>query len=166
MLEWSTGRLRDRNRFDGTVRSLSRRYQTDPESPFNRRLKHTTREKDTHVLTLIGKAFGDRTLPSLKLADFWRWYDAAKKPKAPGKPQRVRRAWGIMKKLRELFSYGVAAELAGCVRVRDILAEVRFPQPAWRRVTLDLEHVEAFIPKRSRWGASPWHSPPRSSSTR
>ncbi|AWB22680.1 integrase [Methylobacterium currus] len=152
MLEWSSGHLRDPNRFDGTIRSLSRRYQTDPESPFNRRLKHTTREKDAHVLTLIEKAFGDRLVPSLKLADFWRWYDAAKKPKATGQPERVRRAWGIMKKLRELFAYGVAAELDGCARVRDILAEIRFPQPARRRVTLDLEHIEAFIPKAIEMG--------------
>lgn len=152
MLEWSTGNLRDPNRFDGTIRSLSRRYQTDPESPFNRRLKHTTREKDAHVLMLIEKAFGERTVTSLKLTDFWRWYDATKKPKAPGRPERTRRAWGVMKKLREMFSYGVAAELDGCARVRDILAEVRFPQPARRRVTLDLEHVEAFIPKAIEMG--------------
>lgn len=53
-----------------------------------------TREKDAHVLTLIEKAFGDRLEPSLTLADFWRWYDPAKKPKAPGQPERVRCARG------------------------------------------------------------------------
>ncbi len=41
--------------------------------------------------------------------------------------------WGIMKKLRELFAYGVAAELNGCAGCVDILAEIRFPQPARRR---------------------------------
>lgn len=57
-----------------------------------------------------------------------------------------------MKKLCELFAYGVAAELNGCARVRDILAEIRFPQPARRRVTLDLGHVEAFITKAIEMG--------------
>lgn len=146
MLEWSSGRRRDASQFDGTVRGLSRRYQTDVASPF-RRLKHTTREKDAHVLKIIERAFGDRALSALKLDDFWRWYEAAKRPKAPGGPERVRRAWGIMKKLRELVSYGVSAELDGCARLKGILGEVRFPQPARRRVTLDLEHVEAFIAK-------------------
>ncbi|QIJ74397.1 integrase [Methylobacterium sp. NI91] len=146
MLEWSSGRGREKNRFDGTIRGLSRRYQVDEASPF-RRLKHTTREKDVHVLRIIEKAFGDRALDALKLEDFWRWYYAAKRPKSPGGPERVRRAWGIMKKLREMVSYGVSAELAGCVRVKAILTEVRFPQPARRRVTLDLAHVEAFISK-------------------
>jgi hypothetical protein len=41
----------------------------------------------------------------------------------------------------------VAAEINGCARLHTILAEVRFPQPARRRVTLDLAHVNAFIPK-------------------
>lgn len=151
MLEWSTGRGREKNRFDGTVRGLSRRYQIDEASPF-RRLKHTTREKDTHVLRIIEKAFGDRALDALKLEDFWRWYNAAKRPKSPGGPERVRRAWGIMKKFREMISYGVSAELVGCARVKAILAEVRFPQPARRRMTLDLAHVQAFIPKAIELG--------------
>ena len=151
MLDWSSGRRRNAGRFDGTVRDLSRRYQTDEASPF-RRLKHTTREKDTHVLKIIERAFGDRALSALKLEDFWRWYDAAKRPKAAGGPERVRRAWGIMKKLRELVSYGVSAEIEGCPRLKAILAEVRFPQPARRRITLDLAHVEAFIPKAIEMG--------------
>jgi hypothetical protein len=145
MLEWSFGRKRELNRFDGTIRGLSRRYQTDEASPFHKRMKHTTREKDLHVLKIIEEAFGDRALNALHLADFWRWYDAARKPKMPGGPERIRQAWGMMKKLREMFSYGVAAELPGCARLQQILLEVRFPQPARRRVTLDLAHVRSFI---------------------
>src|SRR4051794_39319142 len=53
MLEWSAGYKADRNRFDGTLRGLSRKYQTDPASPFNKKLKHTTREKDLHVLKIL-----------------------------------------------------------------------------------------------------------------
>ena len=152
MLEWSSGRTRDINRFDGSILTLSRRYQADEASPFNRRMKHTTREKDLHVLKLIERAFGARLIAGLNLGDFVRWYDAAKQPKAPGGPERVRRAWGIVKKLRELFSYGTAAELAGCARVKAILAETRFAQPERRRVTLDAAHVAAFIPKAIEMG--------------
>lgn len=59
-------------------------------------------------------------------------YDAAKKPKAPGKPERMRCAWDIGKTPREVFADGVSAELAGCARVRDIIAEIRLPQQARR----------------------------------
>lgn len=151
MLEWASGRRGGAPKFDGTIRALSHRYQTDEESPF-RRLKHNTREKDTYTLALIEEAIGVRTLASIKLADFWRWYEKAKQPKTPGGPERVRKAWGIIKKIRELLSYGVAAEIDGCARLHTILAEVRFPQPARRRVTLDLAHVEAFIPEAIKAG--------------
>lgn len=146
MLEWSSGRTRDLARFDGTIAGLSRKYQTDPASPFQR-MKYNTRHKDTYTLRLIESAFGARSLAALKIGDFYRWYDEAKKPKKPAGSERVRRAYGIVKKLRELFSYGVMAELAECTRLVSILEPARFAQPARRRVTLELHHVQAFVVK-------------------
>ena len=116
MLEWSSGRGRETARFDGTILGLSR-YQVDEASPF-KRLKHNTRAKDTYTLILIEKAFGTRSLAALKIGDFYRWYEAAKKPKAPGGSERVRRAHGIVKKLRELFAFGIMAELPECRRLK------------------------------------------------
>lgn len=144
MLEWSGRRGSETARFDGTILGLSRRYQVDEASPF-KRLKHTTRRKDTYTLVLIEKAFGTRSLAALKIGDFYRWYDAARKPKAEGTPERVRRAYGIIKKLRELFAFGIMAELPECRRLYDILEHARFAQPARRRIALELAHVEAFI---------------------
>lgn len=144
MLEWSSGRGRETNRFDGTILGLSRRYQTDEASPF-KRLKHSTRHKDTYTLHLIEKAFGTRSLAALKIDDFYRWYAAAKKPKVPGGPERVRRAYGIIKKLRELLAFGIMAELPECRRLYEVLEHARFSQPARRRVAMELAHVEAFI---------------------
>ena len=146
MLEWSDRLGYPDARFDGTIHSLSRRYQIDEASPYQR-LKHTTRRKDTYTLVLIEKAFGTRSLAALKIADFYRWYEAAKKPKAPGGLERVRRAYGIIKKLRELFAYGVMAELPECRRLYEVLEHARFRQPARRRVAMELGHVEAFIAK-------------------
>ncbi|GJE29125.1 integrase [Methylobacterium organophilum] len=151
MLEWSSGRGREKNPFHGTFRCLSRRYQTDEASPFQR-LKHTTREKDLYILKLIEDAIGDRLIAAVVLGDVWRWHKALAEAKTPGGRRRLRRAWGFMKKLREMLSYGVSAELPGCARLKAILAEVRFPQPARRRVTLDLPHVEAFIAKAIEMG--------------
>jgi hypothetical protein len=134
-----------KRRFDGTILSLSRHYQTDPASPFQR-MKHNTRHKDTYTLKIIEKAFGKRVLAALSITDFYRWYDEAKKPKVHGGPERLRKAHGIIKKLRELFSYGVMAELGACKRLSEILEHARFAQPPRRRIAMELEHVEAFIP--------------------
>jgi hypothetical protein len=151
MLEWSAGHKSDPNRFDGTLLSLSRKYQTDPASPFQR-MKHNTRYKDTYTLRIIEKAFGKRALAALRIGDFYCWYDVAKRPKAPGGRERVRKAHGIIKKLRELFAYGIMAELPQCKRLYEILEHARFAQPARRRIAMALEHVEAFIPKAIEMG--------------
>ncbi|WP_238180118.1 integrase [Methylobacterium haplocladii] len=143
-LAYAAGHARKHDRFDGTIQALSRRYQTDPASPFQR-LKHNSRSKDLYTLKLIEAGFGKRALAALKIGDFYRWYDAAKKPKGSGGPERVRRAYGIIKKLRELFAYGIMAELPECDRLYAILRHARFKQPARRRVSMELSHAEAFI---------------------
>lgn len=146
MLEWSSGRRRDPKRFDGTLLSLSRCYQVDEASPFNTNMKHNTRRAELSTLRLIERVFGARALAALRNEDFRRWYNESKKPVAPGEPERIRRAYGIIKKLRELFSYGIMAELPGCQRLHDVLSQARFSQPARRQVALHLAHVEAFVP--------------------
>jgi hypothetical protein len=85
-------------------------------------------------------------LARLGLADFRRWYDAARKPKKPGASERVRKAHGIISMARRLVAYGVAAELPECQRLHAILRVTEFEQPAQRRVKLTLEHVEALLP--------------------
>jgi hypothetical protein len=80
MLEWSSGR-RENRAFDGTVASLVHLYQTEESSPY-RELKWNTRRTYDQVLATIEKAFGKRSLTALKLDDFRRWYNEAKKPKA------------------------------------------------------------------------------------
>ncbi|MGH1569373.1 integrase [Methylobacterium sp. P31] len=151
MLAYLAGHRREKTQFNGTIRDLSSRYQTDPASPF-KRLKHNSREKDTYVLKQLERAVGDRQISAIKIGDVQRWYDVAKRPARPGGPERVRKAWGLIKKLRELCAYGVMAELPGCERLYTILRHARFPQSARRRVVMELHHVEAFIPQAVAMG--------------
>lgn len=109
--------------------------------------KWNTRRANDHILGLIEKAFGKRALSALKLGDFRRWYDEAKKPKDHGGPERIDRASKIIKQLREMFKYGTAAELAECSRLREILRNAEFQAAPRRRVTLTLEHARAFVAK-------------------
>lgn len=145
MLEWSSSRDTSRRPFDGTVASLVLHYQRDPASPYAR-LKWNTRRTYDQVLESIEKAFGARVLARLGLTDFRRWYDAARKPKTPGAPERVRKAHGIISIVRRIVAYGVAAELPECQRLQTILRATEFEQPPQRRSKLTLAHVEAFIP--------------------
>jgi len=146
MLEWASGKRTTIRTFDGTLGSLVRCYQTDEASPY-RELKWNTQRTYDQVLGVIEKAFGTRALSAIGIADFRKWYDAAKLPKSTGGPERIRKAHGIISMIRRLMAYGVAAEHAGCVRLAAVLEVSRFKQPARRRVKLELHHVEALIAK-------------------
>lgn len=146
MKSWSYGKRNAPKHFDGTILGLSRRYQTDDASPFKTH-KYNWRDRETRILKIIETAFGSRSLSTLGNTDFSRWYDAAKKPKAADGAERIDRAVKIMKLLRQMVSYGAAAELAHCERLFGILSKMRFKGPARRRVKLELHHVEAFVPK-------------------
>jgi hypothetical protein len=145
MKSWSYGKRNAPKHFDGTVLGLSRRYQTDDASPFKTH-KWNWRDRETRILKIIEAAFGSRSLSTLGNTDFSRWYDHAKRPKAAGGAERIDRAVKIMKLLRQMVSYGAAAELPHCERLFGILSKMRFKGPARRRVKLELHHVEAFIP--------------------
>jgi hypothetical protein len=151
MLEWAAGRRETHRPFDGTVASLVCYYQRDEASPY-RQLKWNTRRTYDQVLVLVTKAFGKRALTTLKIGDFYRWYQEAKKPKAPGGKERVRKAHGIIAMFRRLLRYGTIAELAECTRLAAILAQARFKQPGRRRTKLELKHVLAFVPKAIEQG--------------
>ena len=150
MKAWAGGHKRPKH-FEGTILSLSRRYQTDEASPF-RQHKWNWRDRETRILKIIEAAFGQRSLATLTNNDFKRWYDVAKKPKVAGAPERIDRAVKIMKLLRQMLSFGVAAELPHCARLCAILERMRFKGPARRRVKLELHHVEDFIPKAIEMG--------------
>ena len=148
MLEWAAGHRQDYKTFDGTLGALARRFQIDEESPVQG-WKYNTRRSQLCIVGTIERAFGARVLSALHLADFRRWYNVAKAPKKEGEPERIDRACKIMKMIREMLRYGIAAEFdqAQCIRLATILKATEFKQPKRRRTRLELTHVEAFIPK-------------------
>lgn len=144
MLAWAGGMKSSERLPDGTIAGLIRAYQCDPASPYVD-LKWNTRRTYDHDLKVLEKAVGRRALSALRIGDFRRWYDEAKKPARPDAPERVRRAHGLIAMLRRIFAYGVTAEIAECERLATILDAARFRQPARRRLRLERAHVEAFV---------------------
>lgn len=145
MLEWASGKKDTTRPFDGTVAALVRAYQRDRSSKYSR-VKWNTRRTYDQTLEIIENAFGKRALSQIGLSDFSRWYDAARKPKTPGGPERIRKAHGIIGMFRRMLSYGVAAELPECKRLKEILSNTEFEQSPRRRSKLTVDHVLAFIP--------------------
>jgi integrase len=133
---------RDPGSFDGTVRSLSRVYQTHPSSPY-KTVKDTTQRLYTQELRLIESVCGLSLLKSIKAADFTRWHSAAKgrDTNAP----RTRKAQGFIKRFRAIVSFGIVAEIAECERLQRILQNLRFEVPARRRSVLTYDMAIAII---------------------
>ena len=144
MLEWSGGAQRDMLRFDGTLRSLVRRYQLDPASPYQS-VKWNTRRTYDEILIKIDRALGERSIHAIKLEDFHRWYAEAKKPMRKDQPERITKAHNLIRMLRRLFSFGIMAELQGCKRVHEILEQAQFKAAPRRRSVLIFQHVDAFV---------------------
>lgn len=151
LLQWASGHRRDPLAFDGTFASLVKRYQLDPASPYNL-VKWNTRRTYAERLDKIERAIGARALSACGLADFRRWYDAAKRPKMPGEAERVTKAHNFIRMLRQLLAFGIAAELAECERLLTILDKTRFAGAPRRRERLELEHVRSFIAQATAAG--------------
>jgi hypothetical protein len=127
-------------KFDGTIRSLIECFRKDTTSSLHT-VKHSTRIRDYEPsLRVLEKNVGDRYLESLTASDFKRWYQQWKK-------KGHRRAAGVIKLMRLVISYGAGEKLKHCATVRLILADLKFDQPAPRKVAMTYAQCLAIVKK-------------------
>ncbi len=131
-----------------TVKDLSRLYQTHEASPF-KLVKENTLVTYLGELRLVERTVGDRTLASIKAADFRRWFNAARDSIDGG---ALRKAQGFIKRLRAIVSFGVMAEIPSCGRLKAILDEMRFEQPPRRETAITYDMVVSIIAKAHEQG--------------
>lgn len=157
MLQWIAERTgaaeAHQSAMAGSLNALIREYRLRESSPY-KAVKWNTRQTYDQVLDQIEAAVGKKKIASITLDDVVRWYDAARYPegKGRGKPDRVRKAHGMISMLRRVMSYGVAIEMPHCDRVRGILSAYRFEAPKARGAALQLAHVEAIRTKAHEAG--------------
>ncbi|AJY46256.1 integrase [Martelella endophytica] len=142
--EWLSQQDRGQNkRYDGTLRSLIRLYQTTPESPYNH-VKANTRAMYDESLGLLEKSVGARRLGKLTGLDFVRWYNNFKLPASGGKPERQRRAYKAMQLLRIVIKFGVVMNIAECFRLATILSGMEFTAPAARTKSVTYDQAQTI----------------------
>lgn len=140
MLEWSTGR-KGQVQFDGTLRSLVTRYETDPDSPY-RDLQPSTQQTYSKHLRILIASVGERRVDAVTGADVRRWF---KKMGGGGY------AYLTVSILKAVVSYGASlgAELVSpnpCTGLRAQMTAARFTQPPARDTRLSYEQLCAFRP--------------------
>ncbi|MBB2832381.1 UNVERIFIED_ORG: hypothetical protein GGD51_002510 [Rhizobium esperanzae] len=143
MLAWAANGEHAAPGYDGTLKSLSRLYQTNPDSPFHS-LKYNSRENVLKSLIIIEATVGARNVGKLLGPDFKRWHGQWGEPKAPGKPHRPWRAKHAIDAVRQLISYGVTLGFDDCFRADTILGKIRFKTPPARTSVMTAEHVAAI----------------------
>jgi hypothetical protein len=136
MRQWANGGVTDdpRSVFDGTISSLIKLYQTDPDSDFNK-IRHVSQTQYTRQLRTLDTLVGSRRVDALTFRDFLRWYEQFAAPELPGEPERRSGANGYMTRLRDVFKFGKLAlpKSSGCAAVCEILSEMEFSAGNRRR---------------------------------
>lgn len=154
MLTWAAGAPTVSATYDGTIKSLSRLYQTDEDSPY-RGLKWNSAINVTKSLKIIEGTVGARQINKLLGTDFKGWHRKWGEPASPGDRPRPWRAKHAMDTVRQLISYGVTLGFEDCLRADTILSKIRFATPPARTSIMTADHVEAIRKAAHEQG---WHS--------
>lgn len=154
MLEWGSAGPKNwdpRAVYDGTIKSLIRVFQTDPDSPYAN-LRTQTRKGYDSLQSTIERAVGAARVPELTFRDFRRWHENFCKPKIDGQPPRKARAHGLMTQVRILVSFGKLVGLAGCAQAKEILSDMEFQTPQRRTTFITAPQCIAFRHEAHRRG--------------
>jgi integrase len=138
MLVFSRGGLPVSAEFDGTLSSLMRHYRTDPDSPFRKIRYHSKCYYET-LMGLIERDHGTEPLAELKGRMFRRWHEAW------SEGGKIAVAHGKVGMLRTIFGFGASIlEDPECIRLKNILRELRFEMPKPRKESLTAEQATAI----------------------
>jgi integrase len=119
--------------FDGTVGSLIKLYQTDPDSEFQN-LRYKTHLSYASKLRALDAAVGGVRVSDITFRSFKRWYDEFSTPDTPDGPERQSRAHSFLTMLRIVLAYGkLALPASRCPAVCSILSEMEFAGGTRRR---------------------------------
>lgn len=159
LLKWLADRERSPGpRYDGTVLSLSRLFQTHPESTF-RAVKHNTRDTYADSLKIIERTVGARVVRNLTVLDVKRWYREWRKPKVQGGRERIKRAHDAVAVFRMVLRFGFALGFEECGRLDEKLATQRFEKSAAREQEMTFAQAATFVRKALEMGKAgviPW----------
>jgi len=133
-------------KFNGTMGSLCRVYEHDPESGFAD-LQQNTQSSYRDWLKIVRESIGLRRIDMLTAKYFRTCYRNWKEPASPDGEARVRRAYGCIQMVKILLGYGMQANLfyGHCERLSHGLSKMRFPKNPPRDSVLTYEYADAIV---------------------
>ena len=156
MLVWGRGGIPMTATFDGTIRGLSRAYQTDPDSAYHTK-RYRTKLNYSDVLRRIEqetwtaddgvRVIGEERLEDIKARTLLRWHEQWS---AGGK---IAMGHGLMGMLRIIFGFGATIlENEECDRLCGVMHKMRFKMPKHRTERMTAEQAIAIRSMARRMG--------------
>jgi hypothetical protein len=138
MMKFARGGLPVVGQFDGTVASLVACYQTDPDSPFNKKLRYRSRKNYESFLKRIIGDIGHEHLADLKARQVLRWHEELMKRGTP-------MAHGTINIFRAVLTFGAGLlDDPTCRDVREIMKDLKFPMGKRRTSILTADQAIAI----------------------
>lgn len=140
MNAWLAG-LRDNERqFDGTLKSILEKYQTEPDSSYFALRPKSRKPYDFYIAKLIHEV-GDRRIDKISGIDLKRWHDAWS---SNGKHLAAAKMMRAV--IDAAVTYGVMSRITPCIELREVLkaASRRLPGPKRREIVITADEVIAL----------------------
>jgi hypothetical protein len=140
MNAWKAG-LRDGGvEFNGTLGSLLKKYQSEPDSPYFGLRPHSRKPYDHYLPKLIA-GHGDRHLDKITGVDLKRWHEAWSDGGKHLAASKLMRAV-----IDAAVSYGIMCRLEACIELKEVLkaASRKLPNPRRREIVITADQVIAL----------------------
>ncbi|MBY3263822.1 integrase [Rhizobium laguerreae] len=140
MNAWNAG-LRDRDvSFDGTLKSLLNKYQTEEDSPYFS-LRPKSRKPYDYYLPKLIHEIGDRHIDKITGVDLKRWHGAWSSGGTRLAASKMMRAV-----IDAAVAYGIMCRIGPCLELRETLraASRKLPRPKRREVVITADQVIAL----------------------
>lgn len=137
---WKAG-IRERDRsFDGSLKSILEKYQTEADSPYFALRPRSRKPYDFYLSRLIHEV-GDRRIDKITGVDLKRWHDSWSENGKRLAASKMMRAV-----IDAAVTYGVMCRITPCIELREVLkaASRKLPNPRRREVVITAEQVVAL----------------------
>jgi hypothetical protein len=126
--------------FDGTIGSLLKKYQTDPDSPYFSLRPRSRKPYDFYIAKLIAHIGGNK-LHEITGIDLKRWHEIWSK-----KGERLAASKMSRAVIDAAVSYGIMTRVPECIELKEVLKATsrKLPQPKRREIVITADQVIAL----------------------
>jgi hypothetical protein len=143
MLTFGRGGLPETSAYDGSLQSLIKCYQTDPDSTY-RKLRYKVRKNADNLLRRLSAERGHEDLGDVKGRTILAWHRIWTGGNEVSVGPKTAMGASFVGQLRTLFTFGRSIlECQECVRLGAVMHDLRFKGAGVRRTSVTAEQADA-----------------------